>query len=49
MLKNSTAGSSRIAGTPLWKPSDRICAARAVGDILNDLLQRLDNRTGLTG
>lgn len=44
MAKSSTAGSSSIAGAPLWKASERFCDARAVGVILSDLLQRLDGR-----
>jgi len=44
MPKRSTAGSSSIAGTPIWRQSERICDARAVGVILSDLLQRLDGR-----
>lgn len=49
MPKRSTAGSSAITGTPQWKPSERICDVRAVGAILSDLLQRLDDRIGQTG
>ncbi len=46
---NSTVFSSSIVGTPQWKQSDRICAARAVGVILNDLLPRLADRIAPTG
>lgn len=46
---NSTVGSLPTAGTPQWKQSERICAARAVGAILNDLLPRLADQITRTG
>lgn len=49
MQKSSTASISCGAGTPTWKQSDRICAARAVGAILSDLLPRLADRIAPTG
>lgn len=49
MQTSSTAGISSTAGTPIWKQSERICAARAVGDVLADLLRRLADQTGQTG
>lgn len=49
MRKSSTGISSHIAGTPQWKQSERICAARAVGVILTDLLPRLADRIAPTG
>lgn len=49
MPTNSTGGSSSIAGTPQWKQSDRICAARTVGAILSDLLPRLADRIAPIG
>lgn len=49
MQKNSTGFISCGAGTPTWKPSERICAARAVGAILNNLLPRLANQIARTG
>lgn len=49
MQKSSTAITSCSAGTPTWKQSERICAARAVGAILTDLLPRLASQIAPTG
>ncbi len=49
MSKSSTDGSLPTAGTPRWKPSERIYDARGVGAILNVLLHRLDAQIGQNG
>lgn len=49
MRESSTGSISSTAGTPQWKQSERICAARAVGAILTDLLPRLADRIAPTG
>lgn len=49
MPRSSIVGSCATHGTPQWKQSERICAARAVGAILNDLLPRLADQITRTG
>lgn len=49
MHRNSRAISPVAAGVSPWRLSERTCAARPVGDILCDLIQRLDRRTGRIG
>lgn len=49
MLRNSRAIIPVAAGVSPSRLPERTCGVRPVGDILCDLIRRLDNQTGRAG